>query len=91
MPQDNKVCNEVLNEIISRYSRAKFEENGERTSEESEIREGKETETDFWSWFCEQMKDKNFKNCFENSDREDFYGSLKTIREEYPSRCKGKS
>lgn len=89
MPSKNRVCNEVINEVISRYSRVAFE-NGEAESPvESKVREGdvKLTEQDFWGWFCDEMNAKEFRDCFINNERDDFYGSLKAIRAEYESRC----
>lgn len=88
MPKVDRVCTEILNEIISKYSRSKFE-TADVSGEESEVgEEPKETEEEFWNWFCSGMKDTNFKKCFLDSDREDFYGALKTVREQYESKCK---
>lgn len=90
MPKESRVCTEVLNEIISRYSKIAFEkdtvkeEQHEAEAEDTEV----ETEEDFWTWFCGEMKTKSFKDCFVKNEREDFYGSLKTVRDEYESRCK---
>ena len=90
MPEDKRECTEVLNEIISKYSKVAFEKNSKEEVEKTEsIQEQKlATEGEFWTWFCGEMKDKNFRKCFEDTKRDDFYGSLATIRKEYESRCK---
>lgn len=87
MPDEEKGCTEILNEIISRYSRIAFEKNGENPLPEVG-NEPIETEKDFWDWFCGEMKNDKFKQCFLKNEREDFYGSLKVLREEYKTRCK---
>ncbi len=90
MPEDRRECTEVLNEIISRYSKVAFEKGSKVEEEKNQPiqEEGPATEEEFWTWFCSEMKDKGFKKCFEDTDRDDFYGSLATIRKEYEGRCK---
>ncbi|AKA48986.1 hypothetical protein IX51_07640 [uncultured archaeon] len=90
MPKDDRVCTEVLNEIISRYSRIAFEKGGEEKEEATlgVVEQKNGTEEEFWAWFCKEMKNKSFRDCFEKSEREDFYGSLSAVRKEYDSRCK---
>lgn len=89
MPKDDStVCTEVINEIISRYSRVKNYEEGEKKDQPPEEETTRESESDFWGWFCESIKDSKFKKCFLDSDRDDFYGSMKSIREQYESKCK---
>ncbi len=88
MPKSSGGCTEILNEIISRYSRIVYEKTAEPEITKEGQEEKIETESDFWSWFCESMKDKKFKSCFEDSERTDYYGSLSTIREEHKKRCK---
>lgn len=88
MPSGDRVCTEVLNEIISRYSKTKFEKMSGSDEEPQVETEPLESEDEFWRWFCSEMKDSSFKKCLEISTREDFYGALKSVREEYKSRCK---
>lgn len=88
MPSADRVCTEILNEIISRFSKMKFEKNSIQEGEPQVKAEPLESEGEFWNWFCKEMKDSKFKKCMESSTREDFYGALKTVREEYASKCK---
>lgn len=90
MPEVKRQCTEVVNEIISRYSRIAFEKDESNVDDDSATTREliDSTQEEFWTWFCSEMKDNDFKKCFLDKSRDDFYGSLEAVRKEYEQRCK---
>lgn len=88
MNQNEKTCTEIVGEIISKYSNIKTGETSTRFEVRNETATVLESEKEFWDWFCSNVNDKHFMECFLESDREDYYGSLEEIRAKYKERCK---
>lgn len=86
MPKKDTACTEVLNEVISRYSRVVFENTEGSKKDASSVNQ--ESDKDFWPWFCKSMNEDHFRKCFEGSQRTDFYGSLDSVRKQYEEKCK---
>lgn len=85
MPKKDTTCTEILNEIISRYSKSVFEDSKGNSSGEQNV--NRVPNEEFWPWFCESIKEERFRKCFEGSKRTDFYGSLGAVRKEYKEMC----
>lgn len=67
-------CNSFINELVSRYGNS------------AEISGSHESE--FWQWLCPLLKDNGKLDCLMNSNRDDFYGAIRSVRENYSKKCK---
>ena len=89
MEQKVKTCTEIIGDIISKYSNVRTGDTSTRIEYGKENSTVLEREKEFWGWFCENIKDQHFKQCFTETTRDDYCGSLAEIRKKYQEKCKG--